>query len=155
MTKNDLLKIVNLVNANWPLDGNTAKQDVLQLWWSCLGDLPFPETVAVVNSLLVEASPWRPKAGEVRRRVIDGGDPWPSPEAAWSLAEARRFAADMGVDIPLVEGAPGLAKSLTEAMRASRGQGKQGFMAAWTKLTGERYAIPRETDSDGVQLDDR
>ena len=155
MTKNDLLKIVNLVNANWPIDGNTPKQDVLQLWWNCLGDLEYQAVADVVNALLIEAAPWRPRVGEVRKRVVDGGSPWPSPEAAWNLAEGRRFAADMGIEVPGVDGPPGLPEALTEAMRLSRGQGKQGFTAAWTTVTGKRYAVPSpETTVDGVQLDD-
>lgn len=155
MTKTELLRLVNLVNANWPLDASTSKQDVLTLWWTCLQDLQDEEVASVVSSVLIESPQWRPRPGEIRKRVIDCGKPWPSPEAAWGLAEGRRLAADMGVDVPEVDGPAGLEKSLSEAMRAARGQGKAGFVAAWTEMTGRRYALPsRETQLDGVQLDD-
>lgn len=155
MTKDELVKIVKLVNANWPVDSSIPKVDIMQLWWKCLSDLEFDAVMDVIDNILVEASVWRPKPGEVRRRVIDAGEPWPSPEAAWGLAEARRFSADMGVDPPEVKGSPGLAEALQEVMRDSAGQGRHGFMATWTKLTGERYALPaHEKSIDGVQLDD-
>lgn len=155
MTKNELLKIVNAINANWPINNNTTKQDVLNLWWTCLGDLDFHESEKVINAILIEARQWRPSPGEIRKRIIDGEHLWPDPESAWVFAQGRQFAADIGIDVPNEYPQPGLAEALSEAMRASRGQGKHGFMAAWAQVTGKRYALPTaETDSDGVQLDD-
>lgn len=154
MEKADIVRIVNQINAVWPLESSTSLKDVYAVWWNVLSDLDLRAVEAAVSDVVGSPVPWRPKPGEIRRRVVDGRSAWPSPEAAWNLVESRRFAADMGVDIPAVQGPPGLPETLTAAMRSAYGQGRHGFMAAWTQLTEDRYArAPRDTDIDGVQLD--
>lgn len=140
MTKQELIDLVNMINATWPPPEMDQKA-VYNTWWRYLGDLELQQVQPVVDELIIESSPWRPKVGEVRRRAIDGGNVWPSPDAAWELAEACRRAADTGIEVP---GLPdGVAGPLGECMRGSRFGGKAGFLELWKQKTAERYMVQK------------
>jgi len=138
MTKAEMVAIVNLVNATWA-PGDMDLKDVYAAWWRYLEDLDVSTVQAIVDELVIDAAPWRPKVGEIRRRAIDGPGGWPSPDAAWALAEACRFAADSGTDVP--EMPNGASRLLGECMRSSRYGGKAAFIEAWRAVTAERYAL--------------
>lgn len=139
MTKAEMVAIVNLVNATWA-PGDMDLKDVYTAWWRYLEDLDAAAVQSIVDELVIDAAPWRPKVGEIRRRVIDGPLGWPTPDAAWALAEACRFAADSGTDVPEMPEA--VAPLLGECMRGSRYGGKAAFTEAWRVATAERYALP-------------
>lgn len=141
MTKDELISIVKAVNVNWPVNDTDVKA-VYETWWRFLEDLEFPLVQAVVDDLIIESSPWRPKVGEIRRRVIDGKDGWPTPEVAWTLAETCMIAANQGTEPP---GLPnGVAAPLRDCMRGSRNN-KAAFVELWQARTAERYSIQKNT----------
>mgnify|MGYP006277571275 CR=1 FL=1 len=136
MTKAELIAIVKLVDASWPTD--VDQQSTYESWWRYLEDLDYELVLKIVDELVIEAAPWRPKVGEIRRRTIDGPSGWPSPDAAWVLAEACMIAANHGIDTP---GLPdGVAVPLGECIRAAR-TNRAAFLELWKAKTAERYAI--------------
>jgi hypothetical protein len=139
MTKQELVNVVNVINANWPQADADPKAQY-EMWWRYLGDLDEENVSSVVDALVIEASQWRPRVGEIRRRAIDGDKSWPTPDGAWAIAEERRKCADMGVEAPALDS--GVLSVLGEAMRGSRGQGKSGFMAEWQSALARRYGLP-------------
>lgn len=137
MTKDELIGIVKLINVTWPVQDVDPKS-VYETWWRYLADLDVDDVQVVVDEMIIESAPWRPKVGEVRRRVIDGPDGWPSPEAAWVLAEACLMAANQGIAPP---GLPvHVWGPLGICLRQSRNS-KAAFMEAWKAETGKRYEI--------------
>ena len=139
MQKQELVNVVNVINANWPQADADPKAQY-EMWWRYLGDLDCEPVMKVIDDLVIEASQWRPRVGEIRRRSIDGDKNWPTPDAAWAIAEERRKCADMGVGAPDLDAE--VLTVLGEAMRGSRGQGKSGFMAEWQAALGRRYGLP-------------
>lgn len=141
MTKEELISIVAIVNASWPADGDL--KEIYAAWWRYLGDLDRDAVQAVVDTLVIEASPWRPKVGEIRRRVVDGGTPWPSADGAWALAETCMAAAASGIDVPAME--PAVAEVMRGCLKSiGRYGGKAAFCDAWRAATAERYVLKQQ-----------
>lgn len=140
MTKTELISIVKLINATWP-PPDVEQQTVYEAWWRYMEDLPVEAVQSVVDELVIESAPWRPKVGEIRRRVIDGPSGWPSADAAWVLAEACMAAANQGIAPP---GLPdGVGGPLGECLKAARGN-RVAFLELWRAKTAERYTIQKK-----------
>lgn len=139
MTKDELIGIVKAINVNWPLTDVDVKT-VYETWWRYLSDLEADQVQVIVDELIIESSPWRPKVGEIRRRVVDGAAGWPSPEAAWALAETCMAAANQGMAPP---GLPdGVGSPLGECIKGARGN-RVAFLELWKAKTAERYSIQK------------
>jgi len=137
VTKDELIGIVKLINVTWPQTELDPKS-VYETWWRYLADLDADSVMKVVDEMVIEASAWRPKVGEIRRRVIDEGERWLSPDAAWVLAEACLAAAAQGLAPPYIP--PHVAGPLGHCLSRSRNH-RVAFIEAWKTETAKRYDL--------------
>ena len=140
MTKQELVALVERINAIWGPQADVDPKVVLETWWHFLGDLDAFHVSRALDSFALQPQSWRPKPGEVRVRTIDGTSPWPDADTAFQMAQEARARADSGL-APL-GGDESLWVALGRAMRQPGSHSKAGFTAAWTAITAERYAVP-------------
>ena len=116
MTKEELVEIVDVIQANWNMM-NLSRDQVKALrasWWRYLQDFEKDEVMAAIDDAIL-ADSWAPRIGWVVRYVLDrrmGGSPPPGEEDAWLEVEAMMEAVSQGfpADItphPLVSSALG------------------------------------------------
>lgn len=135
MTRKELVKIVDLVTAAWNLDHDpTQFTRTVRAWWRYLHDLDYGDTLNIVDRFVV-TSPWPPKVGELRRKVLDTIDPtdWPSSGEAWAQTQERLRSIEQGTE--WVDIHPHVAAAMRTAGLDGRGRADQrAFTAAYDQI---------------------
>lgn len=138
MNRKELVKVVDLVTAAWNLDhGKDEFARTVRAWWRYLHDLEYGDVLNVVDRLVV-TTPWPPKVGEVRRKVVDVTDPadWPAPGEAWAQTQERVRSLEQGTE--WVDVHPYVAEAMRDAGIDGRGRADQRqFEQAYEQVTRE------------------
>lgn len=89
MTRAELIRIVDIVQAAWPTMSEQNRPASIRTWWRYLQDLDFNETLAEIDRRVVKGG-WPPRVGEVRRSVLLKSRSETSQEAWTSVLERLR-----------------------------------------------------------------
>lgn len=96
MTREQLIELVDRMLATWNTDPNKdARKNLYKAWWSILHDLEHGACDRALTAIAVEASPYQPRPGEIRRRVILTDIP-PHPLEAWAQLQQATTALAAG-----------------------------------------------------------
>jgi hypothetical protein len=135
VNRKELVKVVDLVTAAWNMDTDSAAfARTVRAWWRYLHDLEYSDVINVVDRLVV-TSPWPPKVGELRRKVLDLVSPtdWPTAGEAWAQAQERIRSLEQGTE--WVELHPFVGEAMRHAGLDGRGRADQRqFTDAYDKV---------------------
>lgn len=99
MNKDQATELVANVNASWGRDPNMeAFKDQCRVWFRFVHDLNLEDCMKVIDRLALSTSPFPPRPGDIRRRVIMGVIP-DALEAWEEILEANNAVAN-GNDPP-------------------------------------------------------
>ena len=68
MTRAELVRIVDIVQAAWPTS-DSNRHAVVRTWWRYLQDLEYADVLKEIDKRVVRGG-WPPRVGEVRRAVV-------------------------------------------------------------------------------------
>ena len=97
MTGNELITLVDRALASWNVEPSKARlQTVYDAWMHLLHDLNAVDCQRELSLLAVEGSPFLPRPGELRRRVLKEQLNAPAPLEAWMQFQAMLKAVTSG-----------------------------------------------------------
>lgn len=143
MTKEELVKIIDVIRANWnmmnlPRDKQRALYDS---WWRYIGEFEYEEVMAVVDDAIL-ADSWSPRIGWVVRSVLDrrsGEKSPPAEEDAFLEVEAMMQAVSQGLPSDITPH-PLVAKALSSLrQRTGNRVTKKAFEEEYRAVLLEHY----------------
>lgn len=96
MTRAELVRIADIVQAAWPTS-DSNRQAFVRTWWRYLQDLEYADVIKEVDRRVVLGG-WPPRVGEVRRAVVLAGVERPTAQQAWSMVLERIRAVETGTE---------------------------------------------------------
>lgn len=96
MTREELVELVDRMLSIWNSDPTKeSRKNLYKAWWSIIHDLDSKLCDKVLTEIAVEASPYQPRPGEVRRRVVLSVAN-PHPLEAWAQLQQATVALASG-----------------------------------------------------------
>lgn len=95
MTRAELVRIVDIVQAAWPTS-DSNRHAVVRTWWRYLQDLEYQHVLAEIDKRVVRGG-WPPRVGEVRRAVVLDSE-LDTPQKAWTDVLERLRAVETGTE---------------------------------------------------------
>lgn len=130
MTRAELVRIVDIVQAAWPTS-DTNRHAVVRTWWRYLQDLEYAEVLKEIDKRVVRGG-WPPRVGEVRRAIVLV-DQFAGAQQAWNDVLERLRAVETGTQWN------DISDQTAEAMRACGFDGRsrpdeRAFKAAYESV---------------------
>ena len=99
MNREETVALVERVWATWSVDlPTTLRKQTYDAWHRIIHDLDNNDCQAALDEIVIEDSPWPPRPGTIRRRVLSKNVQAPTAAEAWSQIVARADSISHGED---------------------------------------------------------